>query len=59
VLSSMLHDPVIELYEVLGARSIRDPASELPRTHLPGTSVNKARKRAEAMTPWPYDALAL
>jgi hypothetical protein len=41
----MLHDIVTEFYEVPGARSIRDPACELPRTPLLGTSVNKGKKR--------------
>src|SRR5215207_1607363 len=45
VLSSMLHDPVMEFYEVPGARSIRDRASELPRTPLLGTRVNRGQEK--------------
>jgi hypothetical protein len=37
----MRHRPVTELYEVPRARSIRDPASELPRISLPRTLVNR------------------
>jgi hypothetical protein len=45
VLSSMLHDPVMEFYEVPGARSIRDPVYELPRTRLPRTRVNNRPRK--------------
>jgi hypothetical protein len=46
----MLHDPVMEFYEVLKARSIRDPASGLPKISLLGRWVNKERRGGRAET---------
>src|SRR5688500_15415412 len=42
----------------LGGRSMQDPASELPRIHIPRTSVNRCSRKPGSYT-MPYDPVRL